>query len=59
MKSGTLDKQMVNITELTLEQLKSAAFDLIIRRDEINNQINLLLVEINKRQKELKNDNPN
>ncbi len=43
------NQQQVNIEELTLEQLKSLAYDLIVQINQIQSSLNTIQVQINKK----------
>jgi hypothetical protein len=46
----------MDISKMTLDQLKIMCFDLIKVRDQAANNIAVILQEIDKREKEVKND---
>jgi hypothetical protein len=47
----------MDISEMSLIELKALGFDLILQRDQVNAALNAVVQEINKR-KDGKNDNP-
>jgi len=43
------NQQQINIEELTLEQLKSLAYDLIVQINQIQNNLNTVQAQITKK----------
>lgn len=45
-----MERQPINLAEQSIESLKAIAYDLIVQRDDLNNQITVLKNEIHVRQ---------
>ena len=50
MESTKMEQKQINLQEMTLEQLKALCYDFIVQQAQVQQSINTIQAEINKRE---------